>query len=282
MSFVNKAGIILAGKWIGGITINDVLAVCKKLNAIGEHVIVNYLGEDYTDKLRVNASTDKYLDLIRGMKKFGVSGDIALKPTQLGLKLNYNTFLSNYEKIIKYADKRRISVWLDMEDYLFVDDTIHAYLHELKSHENLGICIQAKLKRSMGDISRITGKKGMIRLVKGAYPARSGITYLNKQDIDANYIRCMKYLFKHSNRFMIATHDDNLIDIARDLEIDHNKNVMFAMLKGIRGKLALQLVSDKENVYIYVPFGEDWVEYSTRRLKELEHSMLILRSIISG
>ncbi|MCL4364798.1 proline dehydrogenase family protein [Candidatus Marsarchaeota archaeon] len=282
MSFVNKAGMIFARKWIGGITISDVLAVCKNLNNHGEHVIINYLGEDYTDELKTKSSTGKYVCLIREMKKLKINGDIALKPTQLGLRINYGMFLSNYEKIVNYADRHRIRVWLDMEDYMLVDDTIRAYLHELKLHKNVGICIQSKLKRSTDDIRRITGKGGMIRLVKGAYPARSGITYLNKWDIDTSYIHCMKYLFKHSNRFMIATHDDSMIDLARDLEIDYNKSVMFAMLKGIRGKLALQLVSDKENVYIYVPFGEDWVEYSARRLKELEHSLLILRSIISG
>jgi proline dehydrogenase len=92
----------------------------------------------------------------------------------------------------------------------------------------------------------------------------------------------MKYLFKNSKRFMIATHDDRMIEIARELEKRYRKRIMFAMLKGIRHKLALRLVSQNERVYIYVPFGEEWVEYSARRLKELEHSMLILRSIING
>ncbi len=282
MSLIGRIGIIFARKWIGGITTAEVLAECKRLNCLGESVIVNYLGEDYTDKSLADASTDKYMELIRGIRRLRIKGCIAVKPTQIGLAIDYGMFLSNYARIAGYAGMSGIDVWLDMEDYMFVDSTIKAYLHVLKGHKNVGICIQSKLRRSLNDVQRITKGGGMIRLVKGAYPARKGITYMNKQDVDSNYVRCMGYLFKNSDRFMIATHDDRMIEIARGLEKRYGKRTMFAMLKGIRHKLALHLVSEHERMYIYVPFGEEWIAYSARRLKELEHSMLILRSIISG
>lgn len=282
MSFISKLGIIFAKKWIGGVTISDAISESKRLNSHGEKVIINFLGEDIKDKKIVSASAATYLNILKKMSKSGVAGSIAVKPTQLGLSINYATFLSNYKNIVKHADKLGIFVWMDMEDYQTVDSSIKAYISVIKANKNAGICIQSKLKRSLSDIKNIRRHSGIVRLVKGAYPLRKGITYMHKPEIDRNFLVCMDYLFNSPGKFMIATHDYSIILRALSMERKLGKKAMFGMLKGIRPSLANKLASEKEDINIYVPFGEEWLNYSLRRLKELEHSMLIIRSIFSN
>lgn len=281
MSLVKQVGMLFAKKWIGGVTVQDVVSQAKRSNDSGEKVIINYLGEDYFDKSRIKQSVATYSRLLSQMKNEGIAGDIAVKPTQLGLSIGYELFLSNYMKVVELAGKSRRFVWMDMEDHMFVDDSIRAYLTALKSHRNVGICIQSKLMRSLWDIKRIVKSGGKIRLVKGAYPARKGISYFDKAEVDRNYIKCMEYLFKNSEEFMLATHDDRMIEMALKLRKKSKAVVLFGMLRGIRGSLARKLALDGERMYIYIPFGPEWLEYSVRRLKEMEHSTLIIRSIIS-
>lgn len=282
MSLAGRIGIIFARKWIGGTTVSDALGAAAKLNAVGEKVIINYLGEELTDKAKVSKTVRTYIEIIRRMKSESINGCIAVKPTQLGLNISYSEFESNYEKIVEYAERMGIFVWMDMEDYITIDRSIKAYLHVLKKRRNAGICIQSKLLRSYQDIRRISKHRGIIRLVKGAYASHYGITYMKKTGVDNNYLKCMNYLFKSGSKFMVATHDDKMIGQARRLEARAHRRTMFGMLKGIRPSLARALIAEHEDVYIYVPFGEEWLEYSLRRLKELEHSMLILRSLISS
>lgn len=280
MSLISNIGMVFARKWIGGVTVPDVILESRRLNGLGEKVVINYLGEDITDSALIRRTVEKYRELLAQMEDSGVEGSISVKPTQLGLSRNYKLFLSNYAKIVSYAAKSGRFVWMDMEDYATIDASISAYLSVLKRSGNVGICIQAKLRRSLEDVKTISGKGGSIRLVKGAYPARQGITYSRKEDTDRNYLKCMDYLFRNSSTFMIATHDDRMIEKALALEKRYHKKALFGMLKGIRPGLALELASNDEDMQVYVPFGEEWMDYSVRRLKELEHSILIIRSII--
>lgn len=273
---------LFARKWIGGETIQEVIAESRRINGAGEKVIINYLGEDYSKRISVKDAVDTYIRLISQMRLANINGDVAIKPTQLGLNISYALFLSNYKRIVQTAEKDYRFVWMDMEDYMFVDESIKAYLDLLKRHKNIGICIQSRLIRSFSDAKRIVKAGGIIRLVKGAYPARKGVSYLDKADTDRNYVRCMEYLFNNSKKFMLATHDERIIDRALRVNKRRGTIVLFGMLRGIRGNLAKRLAGEGERMYVYVPFGPEWLEYSVRRLRELEHSMLIIRSIISG
>ena len=282
MGLLDSIGLVIAKKWIAGTKIEDAIKQSNKLNSLGEKAMINYLGEELTEGAKINDNVKTYLSVLKQMKASGTDGCIAVKPTQLGLNVNYPLFVRNYGKIVSAASKLGIFVWLDMEDHMFVDDTIKAYLHELKKYQNTGICIQSKLRRSMSDIKNITKRVGAIRLVKGAYPNHGNITYNSKNEIDNNYERCMHYLFKHSKSFMIATHDDKLIEKALSYQKKYKRKLMFGMLNGIRPTLALKLAKQAKEMYVYLPFGSQWLAYSIRRLKESGHAMLIIRSLFQG
>ncbi len=279
MGVAGRIGLAVAKKWIAGVNIDDAISEARRLNLSNENVIINYLGEDISEKSKVTKTVRTYSRLIKLMKSGKISGSIAVKPTQIGLSISFGIFLQNYVSIVKLARHAGIFVWLDMEDYPYVDDTIKAYLLTLKRNKNTGICIQSKLRRSMHDIRSIAKKGGTIRLVKGAYADHGQKTYNSKDDVDRNYLECMRLLFLHARSFMIATHDDKMLGVASSYLKRSNKKVMFGMLKGIRPSLALKMAKDGKSLYIYLPFGENWLEYSVRRLKEKRNASLILRSV---
>ena len=119
MSLAGRIGIVFAKKWIGGVTIPEVLRESKRLNRIGEGVVVNYLGEEITGPAEVEKTTETYVAIINGMDGKDIMGSIAVKPTQLGLNISYGRFFSNYNKIVTYAGRSGRFVWMDMELHSF-------------------------------------------------------------------------------------------------------------------------------------------------------------------
>lgn len=271
----------VAGKWIAGESINDAIDVAKKLNAKGVAAMINYLGEDLKKEEEVNDAMRCYRSLIFAASAYQVRTSIAVKPTQIGLTVSKKTANKNYSELAALARKYGIFVWLDMEAHEYVDDTIDLYNSEVRNC-NVGICIQSYLRRSQNDIKSLVKKGGVIRLVKGAYREDVKIAYANRAETTKNYSDLMKYLFKNSRHFMIATHDEGLIKEALELKKGHKAHVSFAMLNGIRNEYAFKLAKKREDVSVYVPFGGRWVSYGYRRLKELENSKLILRSLLGS
>ncbi|MDE1849130.1 MAG: proline dehydrogenase family protein [Candidatus Micrarchaeota archaeon] len=282
MPILSRLGMVFAQKWIAGVSISDAIRKAREINGNGEKVIMNYLGEDLTDRRKIDSEIMCYKELLDSMRRNRIKGAISVKPTQLGLFLQEKLFAESLDGIAAYASKRKIFVWLDMEDYEFVEKTIDIYSRLLQKRKNVGICIQSRLRRSYDDVKRLAGAGARIRLVKGAYKYTDDISYMYDSEVDANYMRCAGYLFKNSDGFMIATHDSHLIEECRRLERRYKKRAQFAMLKGIRGMLAKELADGGEEVYIYMPFGEEWFRYSIRRLSEEGHALLLLRSVFQG
>jgi proline dehydrogenase len=258
---------LLAGRWIAGPSIQDGIKIAKKVNANMASAILNYLGEDINDMNDVNATVNLYLKLIDSIKSMKINADISLKPTELGLEIDKEVMKQNYVKIVKYAKKKGIFVWLDMEQAPFVDDTIALYKIGLP-YKNVGICIQAYLRRSLSDLRYLSKLNSTVRLVKGAYSESPKIAFPSWADVTANYSSLMEYLFKNFSKFTIATHDNSLIEKALGLNEKYKKEVTYAMLNGIRNKYAYRLAAEGNKVSIYVPFGTAWFKYAFRRLRE--------------
>ncbi len=269
----------LAGRWIAGPLMDDALERAEAINAKGISVLINYLGEDFKRKLDVDEAVETYMRLITEMSKTRIKGDISVKPTQIGLSMGLKAMKDNYMKIAEHAKMNGIFVWLDMEESHDVGRVIDTYLDAHK-HVGGGICIQSYLKRSMDDLKRITNAGGTVRLVKGAYSYKEGAGMIEGRTlVSLNYMDLMEYLFAHSDRFMIATHDRYIIEKALKLNKSAKRKVTYAMLNGIDNQYAKKLADSGETVALYLPFGTRWVGYSYRRLKEMGHIRLILHSL---
>lgn len=272
---------LVAGRWIAGPTVSDVMERGRRFNRLGIGAIMNYLGEALTSQEDIKDAMDSYREILKRVEKGDRLTQISVKPTQIGLSVSPDMAKKNYAEIVRLAGEKDIFVWVDMEESELVDSTIELYMSQLPN-KNTGLCMQAYLRRTMDDVKKVTEKDGTIRLVKGAYTEPDNVAYKTKAEIDKNYIEIMQYLFDNSPRFMIASHDDEIIERAREINRERKKDVWYAMLNGIRNQYLVDLQKKGETVFAYIPFGKKWVQYSFRRMQEAGHISLLMRSMLHG
>lgn len=272
-----------AQHWIAGETAAEALARSKEANGRRIAGIINLLGEAVVDQREVLQSVDEYSNLLKQIREQSIDSAISIKPTQLGLSLQRDFYYENLRRLVVEARAARNFVWIDMEGSPYTQDTIDTYLKLSSSYENMGICIQAYLKRSEDDVRTIVSKGGKIRLCKGAYRESPAIAIKSRKEISANYAKLMTILFEKGDSFGIATHDQKLIDEAVELTASFKPRFEFQMLLGVRDTLKGELVARGYRVSEYIPYGRNWLSYSMRRLRERKRNiLLLLRSLVSG
>jgi len=267
-----------AKQWIAGNTIDDALKSAKEAYKNGRNAIINKLGEYNKSQTTIEKTILDYEQIISSFKKWNVMGSISVKPTQVGMSINKKTCLASFEKLIDFASKSNVFVWIDMESSDHTDDTIELYYDLFSRYERVGIAIQANLKRSSEDIRDLIRQGAKIRIVKGAYRENSKIAFKTRKEVDENYLNIMKSLFKDANEFGIATHDSKLIASAISLSKKYPKKFEFQLLKGIRDELKPDLLKQGFIVSDYIPYGTNWLPYSIRRLRERKRNILLLGS----
>lgn len=268
----------IAKQWIAGNTIDDALTSAKNAYQSGRHAIVNKLGEYHTSKKQITTTVNEYQKIINSFRKWKIRGAVSVKPTQIGLSISQKECYRNFEKIILNARNAHVFVWLDMESSEHTDETIEIYNKFFSKYERLGIALQANLKRTEDDLIDLLRIGAKIRLVKGAYREKASISFKSKEDVDKNFVKLMKILFKNGNEFGIASHDGKIIKEAENLSKKYPKKFEFQMLKGIRDELKPKLIKKKFVVSDYIPYGVNWLPYSIRRIKERKRNILLLGS----
>jgi proline dehydrogenase len=245
--------------------------------------ILNLLGEEMTSREETTAATAEYLEILDALKSRQIEGCISVKPTQLGLSIDSSLFRDNLAKVQNKAKSLGTFVWVDMEGSPFTAEIVDTYLELRKGCDNIGIAIQAYLRRSDEDVNRILNLGGAIRLCKGAYNESPEIVYKRRKQIDENFSKLMRTIFERGKGFAVATHDEKLIEEAVRLSNVHHADFEFEMLMGIRDRKKLELVQRGYRVSEYIPFGRSWWAYSKRRILEHKSNIFLLaRSLVSG
>jgi len=273
----------IAKHWIAGETYEEAMARAEQSNAHNVRGIINLLGEEIANRDDARTAKDEYLTILKALDSRKTQSCISIKPTQLGLGIEKSFFKTNLAEILSNAKSLRNFVWVDMEGSPYTADTIESYLEFRKKFDNIGVAIQAYLKRSEDYVSRILDSGGAIRLCKGAYNESPEIVYKGKKDIDRNFSKLMRMMFERGRGFAVATHDEKLIQEATHLSNIHHADFEFQMLMGIRDKKKLELVEEGYRVSEYIPFGNSWWPYSVRRIREHKSNIfLLVRSLLSG
>jgi proline dehydrogenase len=220
-----------------------------------------------------------------------IDGCISVKPTQLGLRIAYGESLYNFRQIARKTKSLDRFMWIDIESIQFVEDTISIYLELLRDYKHTtGVAIQSYLKRSSSDLLHLMEQGANVRLVKGAYSEDKHIAFQSMEKINSNFSKLMKMLFEYSNTndniFAIATHDPKLIDeaivLSKEYDIDSRK-FEFQFLMGIQGEMKENLVKRGFRVSEYIPYGNQWLPYSMRRIRERKRNILLLaRSLLQS
>ena len=253
-----------SARYIAGATLPEAVRTVKELNAAGKLATIDVLGEEITHEDEARAITQAYRDVFEEIEHRRLDANVSVKLTALGLHLSYDLCRENLEAVLHEAATHGNFVRIDMEDSTTTDETLRLYRELRESgHENVGVVLQAYLRRSLDDVHALADLKPNVRLCKGIYVEPPSLAYTDADSIRASYVQCLDALLEAGAYVAAATHDEELIReaLARDVP-------EFQMLLGVREKRASGLVVEGRPVRIYVPFGEQWYAYSLRRLQE--------------
>ena len=262
----------LSERYIAGPELKDAREAVRKLNAEGKVATIDVLGEEITTEEEAAAIVRAYLDVFADIERCGLDSGVSVKLTALGLNLDYDVCCTNLRTVVEDAASRGNFVRIDMEDSSTTDDTLHLY-RELREegHDNVGVVLQAMLRRTADDIAGLADLRPSVRLCKGIYVEPPELAYQDFGEVRASYVRALDALLAAGGHVGIATHDEWLLDEGRRLVAEHElapDAYEFQMLLGVRPELGSALVREGHRLRIYVPFGRHWYEYSLRRLQE--------------
>ncbi len=264
-------------RFVAGESLESAVFAVRRLNETGKRATVDYLGEEVYDAVSTQKPLTEYLTLLDVLQQEKLDANVSLKLSQIGLKFNHNLCRANLERIVDRADQSHNFVRIDMESSSYTQATLDIFYDIFKEHKNVGVVIQAYLYRSCEDVLRLIQKGARVRLCKGAYMEPADAAFPGKREVDLNYKFLMERLLNRGNFPAIATHDPKLIDYAKQFaktrEIKPNR-FEFQMLYGIRRDLQEQLTMEGYGMRVYVPFGQQWYPYFTRRLAERPENLL--------
>jgi proline dehydrogenase len=280
---------IFSKRYIAGKKIQDAIRVSKELNAQGVKVTIDLLGENITKLSEAEQNKIEYLDIIDTFVKEKIDGNFSLKPTSFGLLIDKDICYKNIKEIVKKAASYHNFIKIDMEDSQCVDLEIELF-RKLKAEfpSNVGLVLQAYLKRTRNDLEKMLDLNSTAiplnyRLCKGIYVEPAEIAYKKYNEINQHFLEDLEFIFQNKIFPGIATHDKPLVEGAYKLIEKYKvpKNMYeFQMLYGVTPDLRKSIVDKGHSMRVYVPFGEQWFAYSTRRLKENpKMAMLIIKAL---
>jgi proline dehydrogenase len=268
---------IFSKRYIAGKKLADAVKVTKKFNAMGIKATMDLLGEFLTRAEKVEYYKTEYIKLIEESVKLGLDNSFSVKPTMFGLLLDPVMCYENIREIVAKAASHGRFIRIDMEDAQCTSMEIDLYKKLLNEFpDNVGLVLQAYLKRTLDDLKDLAEfDKGRgkinIRICKGIYNEPAELAFKNKNEINRNYLIDLEFMLGHNIYAAIATHDKKLINGAYELigKVDLSKDrYEFQMLYGVTPELRKSIVDKGFTMRIYVPYGKDWYNYSTRRLRE--------------
>ena len=262
----------ISERYIAGEELDDALVVVRRLNDQGKLATIDVLGEEITSPDEARAIAAAYRDSLDAFERGKLDSNVSVKLTALGLKLGYDLCKANLEDVVRHAAELGNFVRIDMEDASTTDDTLRLY-RELRDggFDNLGIVLQARLKRTPADLAALADLRPNVRICKGIYLEPPEIAYRDFDSIRAAFAQALEQLLDLGCYAGIATHDEWLVDEGRRLVRDRGlgrEDYEFQMLLGVRPELGDELIRDGHRLRIYTPFGRHWYAYSIRRLQE--------------
>jgi proline dehydrogenase len=274
----------IASNFVAGKTPATALDHAASTNTDDVAVILNLLGEHYHDRAEADADADTYVDLVTDLAASNVDGCVSVKPSQIGLGVSEEAFRENLARIVDAGTEHDVFVWVDMEDHETTDVTLDAFeTHARETDGNVGVCVQANLKRTRDDVERLAALPGKVRFVKGAYDEPKAIAYKDKARVDEAYRDLLAYAFEHfEDGVAVGSHDPAMIEYAQELHDEHGTPYEVQMLMGVREDAQRELAVEGVPVYQYVPYGGKWMQYFYRRVRERKENLLFAaRAVLS-
>jgi proline dehydrogenase len=270
-------------RFLPGETFEAALAAAIGFKAHGVGAVFTELGENITVLSEALAVVEHYEKVLAAAASAGVDAEISVKPTQLGLDIDAGAAYANLERLARSASDAKGFLWVDMEGSAYTDPTLELYIRLRREHDRVGVCLQAYLYRTVGDIARLLPLKPAIRIVKGAYAEPADRAFPAKVDVDANYLALCTLVLpevkRHRLRLVIGTHDVPLISrvtrFSDALGVERS-SMEVHMLYGIQAEQQVRLVGDGYRVKDLIAYGDAWYPWYLRRLAERPANVLFV------
>lgn len=276
----------LARRFVAGKTIDAAIHAVRQLNDRGMTASLDFLGEDVHDRATAERTCSTYIEMLDAIQSSGVRSNVSVKLTAIGLLIDRSFARDNLERIAQRAVQNADSfVRIDMEGSALTQHTLDVFEDVFARHRNVGVVLQAMLKRTGPDVERAIELGARVRICKGAYREPATIAFSSMAEIRERYVAHAEALLRRGNYPGIATHDRALIARVREIVANYgiaNDRFEFQMLYGCRPQLQRNLVAAGYRMRIYVPFGSHWMSYFYRRVAERrENALFALSSIFS-
>ena len=262
----------LSERYIAGSTLAEACRVVADLNREGKMATIDVLGEEITRREEASALLAEYEDVFETIEREELDSNISVKLTGLGLKLDYDFCRENIAELVRDAAKRGNFVRIDMEDSSTTSDTLEIY-RDLRDQglDNVGIVLQAYMKRTLADVASLADLRPNVRVCKGIYVEPPEVAFQEFETVRMSFAEAIEALLDAGAYVAVATHDEWVVAEALTL-IEQRalapEQYEFQMLLGVRPELGDELIREGHRLRIYVPFGRQWYEYSIRRLQE--------------
>jgi len=261
----------VASRYVAGETLDDAVATIRRLNGEGAMATIDVLGEEVTDRGKAEAAVAEYLRAIDAIVEQRLDANVSIKLTLLGLKIDPDFCRANVERIAGAARERDLFVRIDMEDRTTTDATLAIY-HQLQPRlGNLGVVLQAYMRRTLADLAALPAEGANVRLCKGIYIEPRQAAWKGYETVRLNFVAALRKMIRQGTYAAVATHDEYLVCAALDLVDQHRlggDRYEMQMLLGVDDEMRRILIAQGHRMRVYVPYGRDWYPYSIRRLRE--------------
>ena len=270
----------MSRRFVPGETVDDLMHAVRQARAGDLTTTANYLGESVRDEGQALAAADVYVRVLDRLAAEGLEPNVSVKLTQLGQDISDRVVRACVERVLERARALDGFVRFDMESSKHTTRTLDLFTELWKEGwKNIGVVLQANLRRTADDLVRVTQLGARVRLCKGAYLEPAWVAFQDKEEVDRSFVELTRRLLSSGNYPAIATHDERMIDAALEFagrEAIPRSAFEFQMLHGVRRDLQRQLAHEGWRVRVYVPFGEQWYPYLMRRLAERPANVIFL------
>lgn len=273
-----KALTFLARRFVAGETIDEALRAVRALNSEGIKVTLDNLGEDCKNAAQAKAAADEYVLMLKRIASARVDCNVSLKLTQFGLNLDRSLTRDNLARVAEEARRHGNFVRIDMESSSCTQSTLDLFYELFLQYPNMGVVIQAYLRRSEADVAELVRRRACVRLCKGAYKEPPDLAFTDKSEVNASYDKLARMLLA-APLPAFATHDEDRIravaTAAETAGVAKDKYEI-QMLYGLRPKKWRELTAQGHAVRVYMPYGTHWLPYFSRRIRERKENLMFV------
>lgn len=264
----------LGARYVAGQERQDALEAGARLEAGGYRVTYDVLGEAVRRQADVEAASSEYRALFDALRERGLELNLSCKPTQMGLLIDEELCVGAVGRLVEMAARDGGFLRFEMEDSATTDATLRVFARLRQAHgARVGCVLQSMLRRTEDDARRLLAAGGPlnVRLVKGIYVEPPAVAFQKPAEVDRCFLRTLRLLLEGGAFVGVATHDDALADaLAGMLEErpEWRARAELQVLLGVREDLRQRARAAGLPVRVYVPYGEHWLPYVTRRLRK--------------